>query len=1007
MTDGGIIRHLMGIDGVMDFQRVTALHLYKILTSPDYPHHRALLADEVGLGKTIVAKTVIDLMREHQREVDPEGFFRVVYVCSNINIASQNISRLGVKQVMSVGESRLSMQHLTIAKRNRVIREAHVETGSLQEVIIPLTPTTSFNFRSYTGVAGERALICAFLEELDEFRDKRSRKYIEKLFKCSVYYWERWQGSISWYRSEIESLGPEYKEEILRGVRKYGSAEVAKLKVACDGETPFDYELVSSFRRVFAEISLDELKPDLVIMDEFQRFRELIASEDNEQTLLSRKFFSNPETKVLLLSATPYKPFTTLDELTESGSDEHYSDFWKLVDFLHRGNEPQKQVFVQAWRRFNLALKHISGDTFDVVRVAKTGAEDALYGIMARTERFNVRSVRTDERGLTVSPQDVCSYLQARTLLCEVDKVAPRGGYRTLPMDYVKSSPYLMSFMDRYKLKDYVRDNRERLGRETWDLLYLPLERVDTYKDIPLSNARLQYLYDSLFNEYDAEKLLWVPASRPYYRTRGVYSRNAGFSKTLLFSSWAMVPRMVSCMLSYSAERLVTKGLKKMKKRPGRYFREEERRSSYRYGANRLSKLKEGENPLRYVSVRLAGIYDPQVYIGRDIGEIRRALTPVVSGLVREVTDRYGIPFSGRSSAADLTRLMRLIDREDLDVLPEGIREDAVENLVSIAIASPAICAYRLHKDVALAKRIAGFFDSMFDRPDSAMVIDVVCGKGADNYIEAILEYCVEGNLQAVLEEYDHLLGGDWNDILGQGPMGAGSFNVEMQDPDGGFTTRSMRTHIAIPFTDARMEQQVVLRTANIRRAFNSPFRPFVLSTTSVGQEGLDFHWYARKVLHWNLPSNPVDMEQREGRVNRYKCLSIRQRLGAHYPDLSSWDEIFTKAREDFKRDDSDIVPYWCLPSDFPDDDHRLVERIILEYPLSLDQGRYVRLKKVLLLYRLTMGQPRQEELLEMLASYGLSEEMITELMINLSPYSREKNLSEKEDETRGSLKRY
>ena len=141
--------------------------------------------------------------------------------------------------------------------------------------------------------------------------------------------------------------------------------------------------------------------------------------------------------------------------------------------------------------------------------------------------------------------------------------------------------------------------------------------------------------------------------------------------------------------------------------------------------------------------------------------------------------------------------------------------------------------------------------------------------------------------------------------------------------------------------------------------------------------------------------------------MNRYKCLSIRQRLGAHYPDLSSWDEIFTKAREDFKRDDSDIVPYWCLPSDFPDDDHRLVERIILEYPLSLDQGRYVRLKKVLLLYRLTMGQPRQEELLEMLASYGLSEEMITELMINLSPYSREKNLSEKEDETRGSLKRY
>jgi len=36
--------------------------------------------------------------------------------------------------------------------------------------------------------------------------------------------------------------------------------------------------------------------------------------------------------------------------------------------------------------------------------------------------------------------------------------------------------------------------------------------------------------------------------------------------------------------------------------------------------------------------------------------------------------------------------------------------------------------------------------------------------------------------------------------------------------------------------------------------------------TTSIGQEGLDFHYYCRKIVHWNLPSNPVDLEQREGR---------------------------------------------------------------------------------------------------------------------------------------------
>src|SRR5699024_11013379 len=38
---------------------------------------------------------------------------------------------------------------------------------------------------------------------------------------------------------------------------------------------------------------------------------------------------------------------------------------------------------------------------------------------------------------------------------------------------------------------------------------------------------------------------------------------------------------------------------------------------------------------------------------------------------------------------------------------------------------------------------------------------------------------------------------------------------------------------------------------------FNSPFWPFVLASTSVGQEGLDFHTYSHAVVHWNLPPTP------------------------------------------------------------------------------------------------------------------------------------------------------
>ena len=79
-----------------------------------------------------------------------------------------------------------------------------------------------------------------------------------------------------------------------------------------------------------------------------------------------------------------------------------------------------------------------------------------------------------------------------------------------------------------------------------------------------------------------------------------------------------------------------------------------------------------------------------------------------------------------------------------------------------------------------------------------------------------------------------------------------------------------LRTRFAMRFGDQDAEDSAEpTRADQVRSAFNSPFWPFVLATTSVGQEGLDFHSYCHAVVHWNLPSNPVDLEQREGRVHR------------------------------------------------------------------------------------------------------------------------------------------
>jgi superfamily II DNA or RNA helicase len=62
---------------------------------------------------------------------------------------------------------------------------------------------------------------------------------------------------------------------------------------------------------------------------------------------------------------------------------------------------------------------------------------------------------------------------------------------------------------------------------------------------------------------------------------------------------------------------------------------------------------------------------------------------------------------------------------------------------------------------------------------------------------------------------------------------------------------------------------------------FNTPYRPEVLVSTSVGQEGIDLHRECRHVIHHDLCWNPATIEQRTGRVDRIGSKVERERMGA------------------------------------------------------------------------------------------------------------------------------
>src|SRR5690606_7507650 len=74
-------------------------------------------------------------------------------------------------------------------------------------------------------------------------------------------------------------------------------------------------------------------------------------------------------------------------------------------------------------------------------------------------------------------------------------------------------------------------------------------------KDQPaFPNGKFRALAHECFKD-KAEFLLWVPASKPFYKAFGVFEGGEDFSKILIFSNWAMVPRAVSTLLSYDVER--------------------------------------------------------------------------------------------------------------------------------------------------------------------------------------------------------------------------------------------------------------------------------------------------------------------------------------------------------------------------------------------------------------------------------------------------------------------
>ena len=1013
-----------------DFQRATVDYVFDRLWLAEDQVKKFLVADEVGLGKTMVAKGLIAKTVDHLWDTNKR--IDIVYICSNSQIARQNLSRLNV-----VGGSEVKhADRLTLLpKAIRNLRDQRIN-------FVSFTPGTSFQVGTSGGAFQERVLLYWMLAAGWGPTITES-SYWKKFFQGGMSR-ENFERQIEWFDPDAldKDLCESFRDAIADSTGPDGGPLLEEL---LSGAEEFDYlndvpavglrrrrdRLVGKLRHLVARAAVDHLEPDLVILDEFQRFKDLLDSDD-EGARLAKAIFDHPDAKVLLLSATPYKMYTLPDE---PEGDDHYRDFGRTVRFL-AGDE--RALLVERELRVMRESLMSRGD-HDRARTARDTVEAELRRVMSRTERLSSTADRCGmlkEMGLSAIRLESDDLRSWRTF----DDIARRLDRHDV-FEYWRSTPYPLNLMERnsYQVRTKFQAAAEQNDRRLVGLLrgghgLLDWEDIVNYQRVDPGNAKLRGISADVLDR-GAWKLVWLPPCLPYYETSGPYAdpELQSFTKRLIFSAWSVVPKAIAVMISYEAERRAVEAAGQT-----------DRRYDARPISPPLQFRMQGERPagmpalaLLYPSHSLARLGDP-LEVARILGaslplERARLVAAVRNTIAQKLTllpdgsPRIGIAdqrwywaaplLLDRSAARDnetrsdlrlqdwggdddpdqesrLTAHLRAAD--EIDELDLGPRPSDLEDvLTTLAIAGPGVCALRalsrvtsgpsalIDKDIRFAAyQIAHGLRSLFNKPE---IVALIRSGEDESYWRAVLDHSADGCLQAVLDEYVHVL------VESEGLQDADAHqralvltdtitealatrtatntieHVRVVNDEIRLDEHRINSHFAARYGRAQTNGQQMQRESTVRTAYNSPFRPFILASTSVGQEGLDFHTYSHAIVHWNLPGNPVDLEQREGRVHRYKGHAVRKNVAAAYGEAAlnadiddPWAAVFAAAQAARADCDSEITPFWI----FTRPGGAVIERYVPAMPLSRETQNYHRLLRTLGAYRLVIGQPRQEDLI-------------------------------------------
>jgi hypothetical protein len=848
------------------FQQETVAAVIKGLRNGAYG-----LADETGLGKTVICSDVARALILDDSGDDP---FVVFYVAPSIELLHQNLDSIADHLAEKLAPKEHYHIHRVVSRLTQIpLALANQTPGKKNVFVVGLSPETSFKINR-TGKEDERAYLAAlFGYQKQESASERIRdgfwclpKPVDRRFAIRIAQYRSatklghlrtWTTTAS-CKDLFDRIGP-------AGPRVPGTLKA-------------DRALVQEIRREIATylVRSPGTLPNLVLFDEWHKYK-ATCFEPNSKAKPHERLVADlldmarrsDHSKVLFVSATPFTvDYDDLAGSTDAPASGDLRSLLQLISGAERFEEAygrlreKQQTFVAAVSRL---LAHDDEATLEPLkekaRQCCLSYENELRRYCVRTERPKselVHDVVPDCRGW----EDIFDSGSAKAFLTQFSRLENMR------------SPVVSMWMDGHDFPD--------AGYEG-----LKSHKISNIREVHWKTRRLldtlheSFTFDDELHSF-SHPPLWLP---PEGKLRG--------HKHLIFSEFKFVPEeicrrvkahaKVKTSANYSGSVLGFFPLAALAAK--RSSNDQNLKRSIHFPL--FYPFLFWELPPHLLEERLNRNRDVLRQIIRDATSATTAVLRIETMLVGDIKE-FAVPVQWRGALVDQVCAIPATDRfrEYLTQIIEGRMNSwapgaVIARVVARQRARSGDFPLRRFEEEAL--QLASAVMRLFVSPEAQILmqqprsISRQAKRSLPNrwrdLLRFALSYTRAYNLEGTLQDFAGLLANTGK----EGHAVLAEIRATMSLKHSNVGTRYVRSfHDSKAGDTASSDEGEPVTTHSLRAAFNSPFPPYVLASTSVGQEGLDFHRYCDSVIHWTPPASPSALRQREGRVDRYLSMQVR-----------------------------------------------------------------------------------------------------------------------------------